>query len=596
MKSLNLQNDAILSLTRLFTQPLDLPSLLERILEVDAETLQVARVSIWLYDADHKGIELLDLFESATGRHTRGGYLSKADYPGYFAAIERARVLGIDDVSSDPATVELFEHYLSPLAITSMLDSPIIVEGQSRGVVCHEHVGLARVWDVTESAFAASIADLVGQAIQTDELRRTRAALLASQQRAELMFSSNPVALLLVDRDGAIKEANQKAAELFQCDVEDLHNASVEDLIPSHLRERHVLHRQSFNAEPSHRTMASTRELLATTRAGAEIPVEVGLCPITIDGSPHVICAMIDISARKAAESRLRVLSTAIEQTPATVMITDADGVIEYVNPQFTIESGYSPGEVVGQSSRVLSSGLDCDAVFEGMWRDLSLGKPWVGELINRDKQGNLFWEEAHFAPVSDDHHRISHYVGIKLNITDRKANEARLRHQALFDSLTGLPNRILLNDRLRQSMASAKRNQHQTALMFVDLDHFKQINDTHGHDTGDLVLQEAAQRMKRQLRDADTIARIGGDEFVTLLPEIRKPDDALRVGNKLIRALRDPIDIPGVRLTVTCSIGIALYPRHAHDEIELYRYADQALYAVKNAGRNGIRVYSPSG
>lgn len=592
MKSLNVQNDAILSLTRLFTQPLELPSLLERILEVDAETLQVVRVSIWLYDADHKGIELLDLFESATRQHARGGYLSKADYPTYFAAIDSARVLGIDDVSSDPATAELYEDYLSPLGISSMLDAPIIIEGQSRGVVCHEHVGPARVWGVTESAFAASIADLIGQAIQTDELRRTRAALRASQERAELIFSSNPVALLLVDRDGAIKEANQKAAELFQCGVEDLHNASVEDLIPSHLRERHVRHRQSFNAEPSHRTMASTRELLATTRAGAEIPVEVGLCPITIDGSPHVICAMIDISARKAAENRLRVLSTAIEQTPATVMITDAEGLIEYVNPQFTIESGYSPGEVIGQSSRLLSSGLDCDAVFAAMWQDLRQGKAWVGELINRDKQGNLFWEEAHFAPVSDEHHRISHYVGIKLNITDRKANEARLRHQALFDSLTGLPNRTLLNDRLRQSMASAKRNQHQTALMFVDLDHFKQINDTHGHDAGDLVLQQAAQRMKRQLRDADTIARIGGDEFVTLLPEIREADDALRVGDKLIRALRDPIDIPGVRLTVTCSIGIALYPRHAHDELELYRYADQALYAVKNAGRNGIRVY----
>ena len=287
MKSLNLQNDAILSLTRLFTQPLELAGLLERILEVDAETLHVGRVSIWLYDADHKGIELLDLFESATRQHARGGYLSKADYPTYFAAIDSARVLGIDDVSSDPATAELFEHYLSPLGISSMLDAPIIVEGQSRGVVCHEHVGSGRAWCLAESAFASSIADLIGQAIQTDELRRTRAALRASQERAELIFSSNPVALLLVDRHGTIKEANQKAAELFQCGVEDLHNASVEELIPSHLRERHVRHRQSFNAEPSHRTMASTRELQATTRAGAEIPVEVGLCPITIDGSPQ---------------------------------------------------------------------------------------------------------------------------------------------------------------------------------------------------------------------------------------------------------------------------------------------------------------------
>ena len=592
MKSLNVQNEAILSLTRLFTQPLELSSLLERILEVDAETLQVARVSVWLHDADHNGIELLDLFESETRRHTRVGHLSVSDYPTYFAAIAETRVLAIDDVSSDPATVEFFENYLCPLGITSMLDAPIIVEGQMRGVLCHEHVGPARVWGVTESAFAASIADLVGQAIQTDELNRTRAALLASQERTDLIFSRNPIALLLIDKQGRIRQANQKAGELFQCDVEDLHNGSVEDLIPSRLRERHVRHRQAFNAEPSHRTMSSTRELLATTRTGAEIPVEVGLCPITIDDAPHVICAITDISARKAAESQLRVLSTAIEQTPATVMITDADGFIEYVNPQFTTESGYSPAEVIGQSSKLLSWGLNCDAVFQAMWEDLSQGKAWVGELINRDKRGNIFWEEAHFAPVSDENDRIAHYVGIKLNITNRKENEAKLLHMALYDSLTGLPNRGLLNDRLRQSMTSAKRNHHQTALMFVDLDHFKQINDTHGHDVGDVVLQQTAHRMKGQLRGSDTIARIGGDEFVTLLSNIQEVDEALKVSEKLILALRDPIETPDIRLTVTCSIGIALYPRHARDEIELYRYADQALYAVKKAGRNGVQVY----
>ncbi len=273
-------------------------------------------------------------------------------------------------------------------------------------------------------------------------------------------------------------------------------------------------------------------------------------------------------------------------------MITDANGVIEYVNPQFSIDSGYSPAEVIGQSSRLLSSGLDCDAVFEALWQDLSQGKPWVGELINHDKQGNIFWEEAHFAPVSDEQNRIAHYVAIKLNITDRKENEAKLLHMALYDPLTDLPNRGLLNDRLRQSMEAARGNQHQIALMFVDLDYFKQINDTHGHDVGDLVLKQTAHRMKRQLRGSDTIARIGGDEFVALLHDIREVDESLTVAEKLLLALREPIEIYDLRLTVTCSSGIALYPRHAPDEIALYRHADEALYSAKNAGRNGVRMY----
>jgi diguanylate cyclase (GGDEF)-like protein len=182
--------------------------------------------------------------------------------------------------------------------------------------------------------------------------------------------------------------------------------------------------------------------------------------------------------------------------------------------------------------------------------------------------------------------------VAIKLNITERKENEAKLLHMALYDPLTDLPNRGLLNDRLRLSMETARRNQHQIALMFVDLDYFKQINDTHGHDVGDLVLKQTAHRMKRQLRGTDTIARIGGDEFVALLPEVREIDESLRVAEKLLLALSEPIEIPDLRLNVTCSIGIALYPRDATDEIALYRHADEALYAVKNAGRNGIRVY----
>lgn len=584
-------NDAFLELTRLLAQGLELMPLLGRILQATAEQVRVARASIWLYDPDQQAIKLLDLFDSHEREHTPA-HLLRSECPGYFEAIDGSRVLAVDDVSTHPSTSELLEHYLTPLGITSMLDVPIIIEGRMRGVLCHEHSGPKRTWSAADTGFVATIADLIGQALLTDELRQTRERLRGSEERAQLMFSKNPVALLLVDQHGRIKSANQRAANLFRASHEDLENRHVEDLIPDRLRGEHRQHREDFQGAPSHRAMDSGRQLLAKAVDQTEFPAEIGLCPVTMDGSPHVICAITDITERKRSENRLRVLSAAIEQAPVTMMILDEQGRIEYANPYFSQLTGYDESTILGKTLQDLTHGHNPAESLPTVWPLLSQGKSWTGELPTLTKSGETLWEEVHLAPVRNDQGRITHFVAIKLNISHRKQQEALLRHLALHDHLTDLPNRTLLNDRLAMSMESARRNSHQMALMFVDLDHFKEINDIHGHEVGDEVLKASAQRMQEQLRGTDTVARIGGDEFVLLIPDVSLPKDALSVAEKVRQAIRAPIPTSVQEMRVTCSIGIALYPQQASNEIELYRNADLALYRVKAAGRDAVQLY----
>ena len=586
------QNEAFLKLTKLLATDLDLNSVLKSILETDAANLHVNRASIWLYDASEQGIELVDLFEASSGDHKKGIFLHKDAYPSYFEAVDSSRVLRIDDVSTHHATAELLEGYLKPLGITSMLDVPIIIRGRLRGMLCHEHIGPWRKWSLSESSFAASMADLVGQAIQTHELRDTENRLKASEERAQLLFSNNPVALLVVDEEGHIRSANQRAMALFHAGPGELENLKVEDLIPARLRPNHVQQRASYQRAPTHRPLVSTRELFAKDLDNSEFPAEIGLCPVQMGGTTHVICAVTDISERKQAERRLRVLSTALEQSPATMMILDAEGKIDYVNPYYSQITGFQESHILGQTLDSLCSAQNSPEIIHNLKVAIRQGQPWAGELSTLTRTGEIIWEDAHVAPVRDDQQNVSHFVAMKLNITHRKQDEALLRHLALHDHLTDLPNRILLSDRLAMSMESARRNSHQMALMFVDLDHFKEINDVHGHDVGDEVLKASAQRMREQLRGMDTVARVGGDEFVLLIPSVKLPRDALSVAEKIRQAIRAPIPTSVREMRITCSIGIALYPQQASNEIELYRNADLALYRVKAAGRDAVQLY----
>ena len=299
--------------------------------------------------------------------------------------------------------------------------------------------------------------------------------------------------------------------------------------------------------------------------------------------------SLLDI---RHAQEQLRIQSMALVQSPTSIVITDVNGIIQYVNPYFVEESGYSAAEAIGQNPKILNSGLTDKSVFEDMWHHLVAGEPWTGELINRRKSGEIYWEEARIAPVKNEQGVTSHYVAVKMDITEQKQTHERIAYLAHHDLLTNLPNRLLFFDRVNQSLAQAQRQGSRLAVMYIDLDKFKPINDSCGHAAGDYVLQQVALRMESCVRHSDTVGRIGGDEFVVLLPDITAPERVIQVAEKIRQTLKQPIEFGDRFFEISSSIGIALYPDHGDTVDQLALCADCAMYQAKESGRDRVILY----
>ncbi|WP_110459019.1 GGDEF domain-containing protein [Shewanella algidipiscicola] len=284
-------------------------------------------------------------------------------------------------------------------------------------------------------------------------------------------------------------------------------------------------------------------------------------------------------------ESKLRILSLAVEQSASAIIITDCTGAINYVNPAFVEKTGYSFDELMGQTPRLLQSGEMNPSEYVKLWREITSGHIWRGEFHNRKKNGELFWEIASVAPVKQHDGNISHFVAVKEDITDLKEAKKRIRHLANHDALTGLPTRTLFMQRLNDALLA--ENSHNRAVLFVDLDGFKAINDSFGHDAGDQLLIAATQRLSYSIRDIDIAARIGGDEFLILCTEIENQASVKLVAERIVNVLKQPFTYGDTEVAISASIGIALYPQHSDNADTLVKMADKAMYQVKRQGKN---------
>lgn len=317
-----------------------------------------------------------------------------------------------------------------------------------------------------------------------------------------------------------------------------------------------------------------------------------------LDDSSKLIGAVhkgLDVTERKRMELELRKLTTAIEQSPVTIIVTDRDGVIEYVNPAFTVTSGYSASEAIGKTPRILKSGETPLDEYQSMWQTLLHGKSWSGLLQNRRKDGSLYWEEAVIAPVRDSTGEIRQFIGIQQDVTLRRQAEDHARFLASHDQLTRLPNRSVGKIRMEEAIREAEASGGKAALLFLDVDHFKRINDSLGHRIGDRLLQSLVERLKSCLRDIDTLTRIGGDEFLIVLSQLEDTDAIARIADRVREQTSHPFDVDGFELSATLSIGVAIYPDHGITFEELHRQADLAMYSAKKAGRDIYRTYANS-
>lgn len=307
---------------------------------------------------------------------------------------------------------------------------------------------------------------------------------------------------------------------------------------------------------------------------------------------------VMDITQRKQIETDLSIAATAFE-SQESMMITDTRGVILRVNHAFTEASGYTAEEVVGKTPAMLRSERHDPAFYAAMWESINRTGSWHGEVWNRHKNGEIFPKWLTISAVKRDDGTVTHYVGSHIDISERKNAEEKINNLAFYDPLTHLPNRRLLYDRLEHALAYCARSGREGALLFIDLDNFKTLNDTLGHSIGDLLLQQVAHRLLSCVRESDTVARLGGDEFVVLLEDLgghatETATQAEAVGEKIITALSQPYQLATIKCHSTPSIGATLFDRNHQQMDRLLKQADIAMYQAKKAGRHTLRFFNP--
>jgi len=301
-----------------------------------------------------------------------------------------------------------------------------------------------------------------------------------------------------------------------------------------------------------------------------------------------------DITERKQAELQRILFEKVYENAIEGITVTSRDGTIISVNAAFTAITGYAASEAIGMNPRILKSDRHDAHFYQEMWSGLEQEGRWAGEIWNRKKSGESYPEWLAISAIYDEQESISHFVGVFHDITEMKHKEEQIRHQALHDALTGLPNRTLLHDRLSMTIRHAERHGGVVSILFFDLDSFKTINDSLGHSVGDILLQQVAERVKERIRTEDTLARLGGDEFVILLEEADHELLSLSVAERVIESFERPFVVREQELFVTASMGIAFYPDDGNEPEMLIRNADLAMYRAKSEGKNRHRLYTP--
>ncbi len=498
---------------------------------------------------------------------------------------------GIPQCSCTPSCEHCTDNELidSPLirneGIHCLVILPIVLAGQA---VASLNLAGRRTRQVTHATLQA-LETLAGNFSQT--LLRLQAQEEARRQQENLggLFDTLADFILILDRNGDILHYNQTVAEQLGYGPSELIGQPLASLHPSGSRAMlGQLLREVATGQRSSCTLAIRHA------AGHDISVEMCATQGDWNGEPALIAIARNITERLVAEERQKLAASVFDNAHEGIMITDARGIIVEVNATFSELTGYPREEAIGQSADLLKSGHHEPAFYQEMWQTIRQAGYWRGEVWNRKKTGEIFVEQLTISTVRNRQGDISQFVGIFSDITLIKEHQRRLEHQAHFDALTQLPNRMLLGDRMQLAMAQTERNGKALAVCYLDLDNFKPVNDAYGHATGDRLLIEVAQRLKLCVRAGDTVSRLGGDEFVLLLGDLDDVHECDHAIARIIATLTQPFVITGHAVTISASIGVTLYPEDASDSDTLLRHADQAMYAAKQAGRNRHHLFDP--
>lgn len=419
--------------------------------------------------------------------------------------------------------------------------------------------------------------------------KHTQQALLKSEMNFRTLINDVNIGIL-VHHEGRHLFGNPALLKMLGYTQEQFRNTTMKEIV--HPDEYEFVHKR-FTARMAGEDVPSNYETVLQTLDGKPIPVELTSTRTIWEGKAVGLVILQDITERQIALEQMRKLSSAVEQTADAIMITDPEGIIEYVNPAFEATTGYTRAEAIGNKPNIIKSDRQKPEFFENLWETILAGESYNDVLINRRKDGSLYYEEKTITPVLDSSGRITHFVSTGKDVTERTQIQERLQYMAQHDALTDLPNRVLLFDRLKHALVGAKRHGRLLAVMFIDLDRFKNINDSLGHEAGDQLLQQLSERLSRCIRDDDTVARFGGDEFVILLEDIASENDISEMASRLLDELILPFEIGDQQLYITASIGVSIYPNDGEDSSTLLKNADVAMYRAKDLGKNIYQFYS---
>jgi diguanylate cyclase (GGDEF)-like protein/PAS domain S-box-containing protein len=397
--------------------------------------------------------------------------------------------------------------------------------------------------------------------------------------------------ILTVDRAGHITAFNHAAERIFGWSAADIVGRSINLLVPAECRQDAGI--AGFIGPAGLLSVGAVSQTHGLRRDGTAFPAEVGIDELDLDGDLSYVLSVRDITQRSLAEDELRLAASVFEASSEAILITDEQNRIIAANPAFVELTGHSLAAVLGRDPSLLKSGRHDETFYRAMWQSLRSGGTWHGELWNRRQNGEEFIARLTINTVREASGNIHRYIALFSDITQKKLAEETIWQQANYDILTNLPNRRLLRDRLQQELKRMQRAGQMLALFFIDLDRFKEVNDTHGHDFGDMLLIEAARRVSECVRDTDTVARLGGDEFTVTLLNLVDMSRVEEVGRSILEALARPYHLGRETAYLSASVGITVYPGDGDDLETLLKNADQAMYVAKAQGRNRLSYFT---
>lgn len=445
-----------------------------------------------------------------------------------------------------------------------------------------------------DTVFARLLRELQAYQMETElqnhELREAGYELEDMRKRCAELYDFAPLAYFTFDLHGSIREANLAAARLLCQERDSLLGASFIEFLARHTRSNFlscvracISGNEKSNAEFDIELPGGKAVLVQVASAVALLlPDNVAACRI----------AFADVTEQRIIELKLRLTAKVMESTQEGIILTDAQRRIVAANPVFLKTTGYDSDEIIGFTPSMFKSGLHDEQFYREMNESFLKNDGWQGKIWNRRKNGETFQEWANIKVIRKNNGEVDCYLGLFSDLSNLEEMKKKLNELAYYDELTGLANRSLLYDRLQQAVVQSRRFGTGMAVLFMDLDHFKQVNDNHGHETGDQVIKEAADRLTFCLREGDTLSRLGGDEFVAILPNIAGRDVPAQIADRMVKVLQKPFLVDDDELHVTTSVGISVFPDDGDEVAVLLKNADAAMYRAKGLGRSNYQFH----